>query len=311
MKLADILGEKKQEWFFILSAIGVGLLFFTVMTLNRKVFTADAWYYVNFVFQKDVLVANVFALAFWLLTLAIFSFASEKRENPFFIGSLFLLNMFSLKFLAPDPNTFLFWTFSFASIIIVKNLKIFNYKVYAFLLVLAYQIFHNIWLPVSYGFQDTVSNPIGFIAFMPTAYLLWKNKNYKTLLLIIGLIAIFMSAKYVFEGLPVLIFAFYLDFLGKDMKFNAFDYSALGMLCMFGILTLITSPFIEVARDNSLFTQYCNTTTKICQNEGSADIGYSNYFSFLGYVSNNTQNWGVCSCGGANCLKGIFNCGNS
>jgi hypothetical protein len=309
--ISEIFGKRKQEYFFIAAAIFIGLLFFVVMTANHKVFTADAWYYLSFVFQKDVAVANIFALAFWLLTLAIFTFAVEKKENPLFIGSLFLLNIFSLKFLAPDPNTFLFWTFGFCSIIIVKNFKIFDHKYYAFALVLAYQIFHNIWIPGTSGFADTVFNPIGYIAFMPTAYLLFKNRNYKTLLLIIGLVTLFMSAKYVFEGLPILMFAFYLDFLGKDMKFDNFDYGVLGMFCTFSILLFVMTPFTEVALDNSLFTKYCDTTTKICQSQQLTDIGYSNYFVNMGYFVNNTENWGLCTCGGTNCLKGIIVCGNS
>ena len=233
-----------KEKFFIFSMLFLGIFWLIFLTLNRQVFIPDSWYYLPEEWKENTFFPNFYSLLVWLSIFFLFSFVKNKEQNPYFIASLFLMNLFSYKIVAFDPIDNGMFLLGFIILIYWKNNPfLFDHKILALMMVVFYQIFHISGIPETEGFTDVRLSPILYLAYIPTIYLLLKARDYKNLVFILALSTIFLTGKYVANALPFYIFSLYLDFTtNKKLIFEEKDFKFLRILLIMSLFAFIGMP---------------------------------------------------------------------
>ena len=280
-------------------ALSIGFFYFFYLTENNQVFGIDAWYWLKFGLKKPVY-QNLISLAFWLSVFFLFYFL-ESKEKPYFIASIFLLMPFNIGFLEVELDDYVFTILSFILIIVSKKLG-FNPRILAFVIVLFYLSFYSFFLFGDNVHKEIVWNPLNLVFVFPLLVILFQNKKYKDLALILVLSILFCFGKFVRSALPIYTFAVFLDFL------NEFHIgkTALSFLLVFSLIIYYVSAINMVEANKIAFEKYCNKETKICNNWEEPHYGH--YFAYLGYVSNNSYEFGVCTCVSQECLNRTIKC---
>ena len=296
----------KFEEFLTFSIVGIIAFWFVYLSAYNQVFGADAWYWLKFGFKKP-LYANLVMVLMCFFIFFLFTQAKGKKQNPYFIASLFFLNLFSIRFMEVELDDYLFYVFSLSLVLWLKNL--FPKKPYHKLLAIGIVAFYlgihaNLYNPSSLvlsGFETEVRrNPIVFLYLIPTFYLLAENRKHKDLIFLLLYCLIFMKGKWVTNPIPVYAFALYLDFLTGDFKYRR---SIVFSIFMFSLGVFLSMPIYSVQANLRAFELYCNPETKICNNTEEEAWFYGHYFAYLGYVSNNPSYFGVHCCSGRECLN--------
>ena len=247
-----------RERIFILAMISLGFFWLVLLTLFRQVFIPDSWYYLPDEWKNNTFFPNFYSLLIWLSIFFLFSFVRNKKQNPYFIASLFLMNLFSYKIVAFDPYDNGMFLLGFIILIYFKNNPfLLDHKYIAFAMVVFYQIFHISGLPQTEGFTDVRLAPILYLAYVPTIYLLLKRKDYKNLVLILILSTIFLTGKYVANALPFYIFSLYLDFATDEkLVFKEKDYKFLLLLLVMSLFAFVSMP-LKMVLDNC-YQPFCS-----------------------------------------------------
>lgn len=298
--------RERFEKFLFFSIVGIILFWFFYFSLNNQIFGADAWYWLKFGFKEPIL-ANIVMVLMCFFIFFIFTQAKVKKQNPYFIASLFFLNLFSMRFMEVELDDYLFYVFAFSLVLYLKNLfpekpyhKILALGIVAFYLLVHAGIYSPYHLITS-GFETELKrNPITFLYLIPTFYLLAENRKKDFIVLLIYCL-IFMSGKFVTNPIPVYVLSIYLDFLGSEnFKYRK---SVVLLIFMFSLGVFLSIPIYTVQSNLRAFELYCDKQTKICNNTEEDVWFYGHYFAWLGYISNNPSYFGVHCCSGRECLN--------
>jgi hypothetical protein len=264
----------------------VPFIFFAILTLNNKVFGSDAWYWLQAQsFPAKPVFFNIISVAMWFYVIFLFSFAENKKQNWIFIACLFLLNLFSLRFLEVEFDDFIFYNFSFVFILIAKRYDV--HKLLSLLIISVWIILHIsvFYLPTNYS--ELILTPVAIIFIMPTIFLLLLNRKWKDLAILIVLAIVFMSGKFVSNYLPLFVFAVYLDFLTKNDFKHIMGLSLLFLVMFYMVFTVVLTQNIDKYQKALSF---CDISNKTCDDKN--DLANAHFFAWLGYKSQ-TQ---ICKC---------------
>jgi hypothetical protein len=259
-------GGKSNERLALFAVFVIPLFYYVFFTLNNWTFGADARYLNLFANYHQAWVSNAFAVAVWLAILTSFRFVNDRiisfasngfnipgcGKRAFFMGSLFLLNLFNIRTLMPDSDN---WLFLLCGIIFVIYFKMYPKKVWKLrvdhmfigvLSVIVYTAYRGFIL-VDYASisTDMMPNPVVFLCFIPTYYILFRRKDYKILLVLLVSLLFFMSGKYATNALPILMYALYLNFM--DTKHDLEHDRLVRLLIVFSLMAYLFVPFLEVA----------------------------------------------------------------
>jgi len=218
------------------------------------------------------------------------------------------MNLFSIRFLEPELDDYIMYAFTFPVLVFLKKRGI-NPILFAFPLVIFYAIFHGSLGIGLMGFGEHYyleisRTPTVYFYILPALYLLYTNKRFLELILLLILSTIWMTPKYVTNALPILVFASYLNL--KDIKFNE---GIIGTFLGLFLFAMIIFPIIEVNDKIEAFKKFCNPKEKICYNYNPGSWHYGHYFAWLGYITVNPSHYGLCCCTGMKCLNKTLNCG--
>jgi len=248
--------EKDNRKFSLFAVLLIPIFCFLIFSFNNWVFGVDARYLNLFYNYHNAWVSNAFALFVWIAVLLSFACVLNdmgcRKQNPLFIGSLFLLNLFNIRLLMPDPDN---WVFLLAGIFIIlyfkknpfkiKGLKV-DHMTMGILSILVYFIYRNFALVNVLGTAtDMLPNFVVFFFFIPTYYILLRKKDYKMLAFILVLISIFMTGKLTSVALPLFIYALYLNFMECDL--NLRKDRIIRIIIVFSLIAYLFVPFIEMS----------------------------------------------------------------
>jgi hypothetical protein len=202
-------------------------------------------------------IANATAAGVWLAVLLSFTLINDKKQNPLFIDSLFLLNFFGMRLMMPDPDAYIYILTVIMFILYVKNNPIkrlhglINYKTIAILGMLPYFAYVKFQIVVyasnTHGLfhTDMMANPFVFLFLLPTYYLLYKKRDWKSLAFVLVSIICFPSGKFVSMVLPLFLYAVYAGIVSSDMKGLEND-RILRYLIMAGFGGYLVLPYLEL-----------------------------------------------------------------
>ena len=251
-------GGKSNERLALFAVYAIPLFYYAFFTLNNWTFGEDARYLNLFANYHQAWVSNAFAVGVWYAILASFQLANRRNYNlmgcgkrPLFMGSLFLLNLFNIRTLMPDPDN---WLFLLCGIIFVIYFKLHPKKFWKLeidhifmgvLSVIVYTAYRGFML-VDYASisTDMMPNPVVFLCFLPTYYILLRRKDYKILFVLLVSLLLFMSGKYATNALPVLMYALYLNFM--DTKHDLEHDRIVRLIIIFSFMAYLFVPFIEL-----------------------------------------------------------------
>lgn len=281
-----------MEKISIISAVSIGLFYFLYFTANNQVFGIDAWYWLKFGFQKP-LYHNLIMLLMWISIFMFFKLSG--RKNPYFYASLFLLVPFNLRLLEVELDDYLYYLFSFLLISFTKFKRLVTISIMVF-----YLAVHYFFLFSDFVHTEITWNPLVLSLAIPFFIILLENKKYKSFLLVFFISLLFSFGKFVGSVLPIYAFAF---FLLNDVKISRQTFM---FLIVFSLVIYFVSAINMVEANKKAFEKYCNAETKICNNYEEPHYGH--YFAYLGYISNNSYEFGVCTCVGQECLNRTIKC---
>jgi hypothetical protein len=249
--------KKNNERLALFAVYAIPLFYYVFFTLNNWTFGADARYLNLFADYHQAWVSNAFAVGVWYAILVSFQFAGDRLyvgcgKRALFMGSLFLLNLFNIRTLMPDPDN---WLFLLCGIIFVIYFKLYPKKVrklkidhifIGVLSVIVYTIYRGFML-VDYASisTDLMPNPVIFLCFVPTYYILLRRKDYKILLVLLVSLLLFMSGKYATNALPIMMYALYLNFM--DTRHDLEHDRLVRLIILFSLMAYLFVPFLEVA----------------------------------------------------------------
>jgi hypothetical protein len=168
------------------------------------------------------------------------------------MGSLFLLNLFNIGSLMPEPDN---WLFLLCGAIFALYFKLYPKRVWKLRIdhmfiglasIIVYIVYRGFIL-VDYSTlaTDMMPNPFVFLFFIPTYYILYRLKNYKVLAFILLSTLVFMSGKYTADALPVFMYALYLGFM--DKKLGLENDRIMRIIIVFSFMAFLFVPLIELA----------------------------------------------------------------
>lgn len=277
----------------VVFSVSIGLFYFFYLTLNNQVFGIDAWYWLKFGFQKP-LYQNIVMLIMWISVFLFFKLSG--KENPYFFASLFLLMPFNIRLLEVELDDYIFTLFSFLILASVKKFR----KYIAFLIILFYLAVYSFFIYSDKVHLEITWNLSVISLVIPFFLMLAENKNWKDLFVALILCVIFSYGKFVGSAFPVYAFAVFLEMKEISMK------KTLPFILIFSLVIYFVSVINLVEANKIAFEKYCNRETKICNNYEEPHYGH--YFAWLGYISNNTYEFGVCTCVGDRCLNKTIEC---
>jgi len=206
-------------------------------------------------------------------------------------------------------DDYIMFLLSFFLLVYLKNEFPKFTKIVALGIVFLYVLIHGTSL-LGFSSKDYLEYERGyanFLLFLPTFYFLLCNRKYKELVLMFVLATIFATGKFISTALPILAFTFYLDFLCDD-KFK-YQSDVLLFLTILFLASMIIDPILTVKENIEAFNKFCDLKTKICNNTESGTWHFGHYFAYLGYISNNPDYFGFCTCVGKECLIPKIDCG--
>jgi hypothetical protein len=211
-----------------------------IWTSQDRIWGYDGNFYLSFMFNHSPLVANLCVIAVWE---AIFCTLLRFGNQP--IAALFMLNMTNIRLLMPDPDVFIFFlcSFTFLGFVYQRFGKV-AMSYLAILLTLSIFLFWRIPLPMSGAYGDLLSNPILFMAILPTYYIQLKQKQYIDALILTWIIVLFPTGKFVMIAMMPLIFAVFLRAIDRA-KTESLKIGTIGiMLIVFSLVAFFMFPLM-------------------------------------------------------------------
>ena len=245
---------KNNLRFSVYGVFFIPVFFFFVFVSNNWIFGADARYLIyNYTMYSyhTVLLANLFVVFVWFSVLLSFSFVNTKKQSWLFIGSLFMLNLFNIRLLMPDLDNWVFILGSIPFIIYFKNnpIRISNFKItnitVGFASVVLYSLYRGFVFVNNSHVSDMTWNPSVFFMFIPSFYMLFRERKYGYLSFIIISLLLFTSGKYAAVALPMLVYSLYVDFMSSD-----YDYCRdriMRKIILVSLVAFFSVPLIEMA----------------------------------------------------------------
>jgi hypothetical protein len=240
----------------ILAALFIPAFYFLLFSANGTVFGVDARYHLKYMWNSPW-IANATAAGVWLAVLLSFTLIKDRKQNPLFIGSLFLLNFFAMRIMMPDPDAYIYLLTAIIFILYIKNNPInrfyglINHKTVSILAMLPYFAYVNFQIVVYAAnaqgtfHTDMMASPFVALFLLPTYYLLYRKRDWYSLLFILATILMFPSGKFVSMVLPLFIYALYADIVSSDMKGLEND-RILRYLIMAGFGGFLILPYLEL-----------------------------------------------------------------
>jgi len=209
-KAMQIRKPKRDDILVVLVAL-IPIFAGAIWTAQNRVWGYDGQFYLSFMFNQSPLIANICMIAVWE---AVFCLILGHGNR--LIGALYMLNMANMRLLMPDPDAFIFFLCSF----VFLN---FAYQRYgkvamsymAIILTGSIFIFWRIPLPLEGAYGDLLPNPALFFAILPTYYLQIKQKQYIDTWILIWLIVLFPTGKFVMISMMPLIYAVFVRAIEK------------------------------------------------------------------------------------------------
>jgi hypothetical protein len=242
---------KNNKRFALISVIIIPIFYFVVFTANNWIFGHDARY-LNGLFgiYHSPLIANLFVIAVWYATLFSFTMVEDKKQNPLFIGSLFLLNLFNIRLLMPEPDNWIFLLAGMFIILYFKNNPIkrfhINHITVGIFTVFIYFAYRGFVMVNPNGYADLTPNLLVLGYLLPTYYILAKRRQFVILTLILASVLVFPTGKYVTNSLPLLIYAIYLDFVSSEGLEKLENDRIIKFLVFFSLVAFLFVPFLEI-----------------------------------------------------------------
>jgi hypothetical protein len=304
--------RENLEKVVIIAVLSIPFFWFAFLTANNQIFGVDSWYWLSVGFHSTMY-ANFVSVLFWLSIFFLFSLVTVKKQNPYFLAGLFLLNPFALHFLEVELDDYLILLFGYIFILYFHNHPVGKWhiggRVIALFVMLVYFLSHFggslLGLQgVTYASEEQ-RNLLILALIFPTVYVMGNNKDWSNLAVTMVLFALFLTGKFVVSGLSYFIFAVFLSYVSKE-DFELGNPKIIIYILFFSIIVFYMVPFTSVEGNNMAFQMFCNPETRICNN--TAYPSYGHYFAWRGYVSNVSSNFGVCHCEGDQCIGQNVTC---
>jgi hypothetical protein len=236
----------------LFSVFIIPIFYFLFFTYNNTVFGHDARFIMDnfFTLYHSPIIANLFMVSVWFSVLFSFTFIENKKQNPLFLGSIYLLNLFNVRLLMPDPDNWIFILSGIFLVLYFKNNPIeklrINHITTGIFTVFMYFAYRGFSMTNLKGFADMTPNLLVFCFLLPTYYILIKKRYFVILVPILASILIFPTGKYVTNALPILIYAIYADFMSKEGLELEKD-RIMRFMIIFGLGAFLFAPFLDVA----------------------------------------------------------------
>jgi hypothetical protein len=253
----NLKGKRSNRRFALFCVFLVPIIHFIILTANNTILGADARY-LNGLFNiyHSPWIGNAFAVAVWFAIFLSFTLVKDIKQDAPLIGALFMANWFNLRLLMPDPDNWIYLLAGTLLILYFKNnpLKIYtwNGKTIAIthieigiLSALIYFVYRNFMI---FGnATDMTATLTAFLMFVPTYYLLYKNRRFGTLVILLVAIAIVPTGKFVSNAMPLMIYAVYLDFVSTK-EFNACEKDKImRYILIYSFIIFMAAPFLDMA----------------------------------------------------------------
>ena len=278
-------------YFFISLAFAYGYLIY-----HDQVFGVDAWYWLKFAHVTPIYFNVASMLMISIITLC---FYKHDRKNWKILTLFFLTNMFIIRFLEVEPDDFVMYLiFFFITYLLGRNNKYFLIVPLSF--VLFYGISKNLFFNYRFSTHlDPSFNLNSYLLILPSLYIMLENKKKLFFSLLMVLLIASFNTKFVSNALPILVFYMFLN-MGKKIKYHK---GILLFLLTFSSLMTV-GYVVKMVNDNiNAFEKFCDVETKVCNNS-DVDVRYfGHYFAYLGYRSNNPDEFGYFCCRGRECLQ--------
>lgn len=308
---------KKNELVFIIPMVVIPIIILLYLSLNNQIFDEpDAWYWLVYSEISKPWLANIVAGCMWFSMFVLFSFVDNKKQNPYFIASLFLLNFLSLRFFAIELKDYFMYFVGFLVLIWLKNHKVkigrfvLNPKYVGIFMAVFYVALHSFTLvgynPATQIHVEVKRDITAFLNVFPVLYILAYRKDFKWFGVIMILSLVFMTQKFTATGLAWLVFAIYMDFLCDENFSTKHTFSLLFLL--FFCVNLVSFALNSVNANVQAFVRDCDLSSKICY-VNSTDSSFGHYFAWRGFMTNDSLEFGVCHCTGLQCLVPNITCG--
>lgn len=244
--------SKNNVRFAYISVVLIPVFYFIFYSLRGEVFGYDSKYFINYLFSSyhSFLIANLFAVAVWFATLFSFTFVEKKRQKPLFFGSLYLLNLFNIRLLMPDPDNWIFLLSGMFLILYFKNnpikkLKLNNMTIGLFT-IFCYLFYRGfVFVNTRGNFTDMIPNYWVFFFLLPTYYILIKSRRHILLILLLVSIFFFPSGKFTTNAIPLFIYSIYIDFMTSE-RLNLEHDKIIRFFILAGLISFLFAPFIGI-----------------------------------------------------------------
>jgi hypothetical protein len=254
--------ERSNRRFALFCVFLVPIIHFIALTTNNTILGADARY-LNGLFNiyHAPWVGNAFAVAIWFAIFLSFSLVRDIKQDAPLIGALFMANWFNLRLLMPDPDN---WIYLLAGTILILHFKNFPLKIYTrngkdygitnieigILSMLAYFFYRG--FTMIGNVSDLTPTLTAFLMFVPTYYLLYRNRRFGILALLLVATASLPTGKFVSNAMPLMIYAIYLDFVSAK-EFNACEKDKImRYILIYSFIIFMAAPFLDMAFQNIL-----------------------------------------------------------
>lgn len=262
------------------------------LTVENQMFGIDSWYWAR-VGGLQLYIVNIFSSVFILIVARFFFIGSYDWEqgtktqwakSACVLAIIFLSSTFTLRFLEVELDDYLF--------LMTEMLLIASFPRYAIHIGVAsmmmFSAIHNFY---GWSFFNTNSqfleNNIDYtkaLNLVPVAYLLFVNKKWTWLLIMLGLFVLFPIPKFVGTALPMLIMGMLFTMRNKSLTY---DNMFLIMLMLGGISTYFLTADFYVTHNQDAVSNLCDEGTKTCTNTDSSDWWYGHMMRYNGYQPTN------------------------
>ena len=287
MRLEDFL----LIYFFVCLSFAWGYLIF-----HNQVFGVDAWYWLKMAHVTPIYF-NVASIL--MITIITLFFYKHDRKNWKILTLFFFMNLFIIRFIEVEPDDFVMYLiFMTLTYLLGRNNK------YFLIVPLSFVLFYGFSKNLFFNYRvsthlDPSLNLNSYLIILPSIYLMLVNRKWTYFLILILLLFASLNTKFISNALPILIFYMLLN-MGDHIK-----YQKVVLLYFIAFSSILTVGYVvKMVNDNiNAFKEFCDVKTKICNNTDVNVRYFGHYFAYLGYRSNNPDEFGVFCCKGENCLK--------
>ena len=185
-----------------------------IWTSQDRVWGYDGQFYLSFMFNQSPLIANLCVIAVWE---AIFCLLLMHGSR--ILACFYMFNMANMRLLMPDPDAFIFFLCSFIFLgFVYQRFGKVVMSYLAILLTASIFIFWRVPFPMTGAYGDLLPNPVLFFALLPTYYIQVKQKQYIDTWILIWLIVLFPTGKFVMIALMPVIFAVFIRAIEKNRE---------------------------------------------------------------------------------------------